>query len=658
MKRRIYIWMILFTGVSLVACKKNDLWNQSAEVDRGRIVGQLINTEDNNPLKGVKVLFQRQTRANGTQTFIDTVSTDSEGRFSYEITYPNKVQVVIRDTGRYAADTVQVVLEEKKDYTIGLKSHPRFGLSAITTTLTDKDTKAPYANYKVVLFVKESATESYSAADTLVTDINGRVQFKDIAFPVYYKVKSVANENLYTLDSLEGRIVTKDPLNLNLANAKRALNYYFNSKNFYSLKADQDARIRIQLKKANGNYEDAKDYSFDSEGTVVIQFNAEYLGGAARVVAVNPSEYPLFGEKIFPITENTINNHTELEFKNATPKYATPVYTNLEVSELNTGSVTFGFPQDAVFDPVSGNTYITDGAVTSGNKIVKIDRFGTASVLIGSGGAGYVDGSLADAKTNGAWGVVVDNKGDLYFTDNNATGGNRIRKITFDASGNGTVSTIAGQASTGNADGIGAAASFNRPSGLAIDKNNNILYVSEWIGNRIRRIDLSTNRVELLAGSATAQSGDVEGIGSVARFNQLGNALELSPDGKKLFVSGNSSRFGVIDIPTKSYKFYTTNAVGSGYRSRGMDIAPNGDLFIYSPSTFRLYKTDVNQPVGTAVLKEIAGTVSGRVNGPAASASFNGVLGIMFNPYTNTWYLMEGDASGTKVRVIKSKDVQ
>ncbi|SEN05289.1 hypothetical protein SAMN05216436_11115 [bacterium A37T11] len=53
----------------------------------------------------------------------------------------------------------------------------------------------------------------------------------------------------------------------------------------------------------------------------------------------------------------------------------------------------------------------------------------------------------------------------------------------------------------------------------------------------------------------------------------------------------------------------------------------------------------------------VTGTNHSRTNGPAFEASMLGVLGMSYNPYTGTWYVAEGDNSGTKVRIIRSADI-
>ncbi len=86
----------------------------------------------------------------------------------------------------------------------------------------------------------------------------------------------------------------------------------------------------------------------------------------------------------------------------------------------------------------------------------------TVTTLAGDGAPGTSDGPLAAARFADPFGIAVDRQGNLYLAD--AGESNRIRKITPE----GIVSTLAGSAE-GFTDGSGAAASFNTPSGLAID---------------------------------------------------------------------------------------------------------------------------------------------------------------------------------------------
>jgi streptogramin lyase len=78
-------------------------------------------------------------------------------------------------------------------------------------------------------------------------------------------------------------------------------------------------------------------------------------------------------------------------------------------------------------------------------------------------------------------GVATDSDGNVYVAD---TGNSTIRKITS----TGVVTTLAGIAGmTGSTDGVGAAARFNSPVGVAVDGAGNV-YVADTGNDLIRKI--------------------------------------------------------------------------------------------------------------------------------------------------------------------------
>jgi hypothetical protein len=105
--------------------------------------------------------------------------------------------------------------------------------------------------------------------------------------------------------------------------------------------------------------------------------------------------------------------------------------------------------------------------------------------------------------------VAVDGAGNVYVAD---PYNNLIRKITS----GGVVTTLAGQAgSSGKTDGIGSAARFSNPSGVAVDDFGNV-YVADW-GNRVIRKITSGGVVTTLAGGGYG-SMSKDGVGSAASF--------------------------------------------------------------------------------------------------------------------------------------------
>ncbi|MGN4154903.1 NHL repeat-containing protein, partial [Burkholderia gladioli] len=158
----------------------------------------------------------------------------------------------------------------------------------------------------------------------------------------------------------------------------------------------------------------------------------------------------------------------------------------------------------------SGNLYVAD---TGNNVIRKISPAGVVSTLAGSptGASGSADGTGSAASFSGPNGIAVDSSGNVYVAD---THNSIIRKITS----MGEVTTLAGSAGTlGSTDGPGASARFNVPASIAVDSGGN-LYVADTNNNTIRKIS-STLQVTTLAGSSTGAPGSADGVGGAARFN-------------------------------------------------------------------------------------------------------------------------------------------
>lgn len=141
--------------------------------------------------------------------------------------------------------------------------------------------------------------------------------------------------------------------------------------------------------------------------------------------------------------------------------------------------------------------------------IQKFTPGGSTTILAGSFGAtGSVDGTGAAARFNRPSGVVTDSSGNVYVAD---CGNYTIRKVTPA----GVVTTLAGSAGmSGLVDGTGAAARFGNPSGVAIDSSGNV-YVADYAA--IRKVT-PTGVVTTLAGGG-GSSGSADGTGSAAQFD-------------------------------------------------------------------------------------------------------------------------------------------
>ncbi|MBQ8424331.1 MAG: IPT/TIG domain-containing protein [Coprobacter sp.] len=157
------------------------------------------------------------------------------------------------------------------------------------------------------------------------------------------------------------------------------------------------------------------------------------------------------------------------------------------------------------FDPLTGQTsQVTNGLMSGSDSYMAFSRTnpyllylaytnnhcvytyniqtGAHLLLAGmSANAGYIDGNGASAMFNNPRQLILDEDDNMYIAD---TDNHVIRKVTPD----GKVSTVIGQpGEAGYQDGSPEVALFNRPFGVAINKEG-IIYVADFENQCIRRL--------------------------------------------------------------------------------------------------------------------------------------------------------------------------
>ena len=162
---------------------------------------------------------------------------------------------------------------------------------------------------------------------------------------------------------------------------------------------------------------------------------------------------------------------------------------------------------------------------------------------------GSADGTGAAARFNGPSGVAFDSSGNAYVADSQ---NDTIRMITPA----GAVTTIAGAAGeVGSDDGPGNAARFSSPNGVAADGAGNI-YVADFGNDTIRQLTretvggVTTWTTTTIAGTA-GQPGSADGKGAAARFK--------TPAGVAADGSGNVY---VADLGNSTIRKLTPSTVG------------------------------------------------------------------------------------------------
>ena len=169
----------------------------------------------------------------------------------------------------------------------------------------------------------------------------------------------------------------------------------------------------------------------------------------------------------------------------------------------------FNYPWGVAVDR-SGNVYVAD---TNNSTVRKISPAGTVTTLAGKAGCqGGSDGAGATARFVLPSAVAVDGSGNVYVADN---GNQAIRKVTPE----GTVTTLAGKAGGHR---------FIAPAGVAVDGSGNV-YVADSGDFTIQKIT-PAGLVSTLAGTAGSY-GSADGIGVAAQFNfPWGVAVDGSGD--------------------------------------------------------------------------------------------------------------------------------
>jgi sugar lactone lactonase YvrE len=273
-------------------------------------------------------------------------------------------------------------------------------------------------------------------------------------------------------------------------------------------------------------------------------------------------------------------------------------------------SVQFGIPAGVAVD-AAGNVYVADRAS------------GTISEITPAGAVTTV-GMGTMAKFTGPVGVAVDAAGTVYVA---ARDDCTISKITT-----GMVSPLAGTPGmVGSSDGTGTEATFNYPTGVAVDGAGNV-YVADLGSHTLRKIT-PAGVVTTIAGTAR-RFGQANGMGADARFrfpagvavdaagnvyiaDQANHSLrKATPDGVVTTLAGAGISSGSADGTRGAARFHSP---------AGVAVDGAGNIYVADR-----YNQVIRKITPEGVVTTLAGSagVAGGANGTGSDARFDMPSGI------------------------------
>ncbi len=332
-----------------------------------------------------------------------------------------------------------------------------------------------------------------------------------------------------------------------------------------------------------------------------------------------------------------------------TSTFTTPIGTG--TAGFQDGSNTqaqFNGPLGVVYDKTNNVAYASD---TYNNAIRKIVGFGSATLTVstfaGTRIPGYTNGTANQAQFNEPAAIVQNSKSELFVADRK---NHCIRKITT----NGDVSTYAGTCTQGYTDGPANQAQFDSPVGLTIDLLGN-MYVADTGNQRIRRIDLQ-GLVTTVAGNGTGYGSD-NGHRLLAKFNQPQGIAQ--DNAGNIYISDAGSRIRKIDANGNTTSFAGSSAgMSDGSNASAKFNQPQGLHVVDADQT--LYIADsqnhrirtINLQTNTTTTLAGGGTV-GLINGTGTVARFHTPTAVTDYVSANVRFIAVSDTNNHAIRLVR-----
>lgn len=224
-------------------------------------------------------------------------------------------------------------------------------------------------------------------------------------------------------------------------------------------------------------------------------------------------------------------------------------------------------------------------------------------------------GEIAEiGRVNGALGGITDKEGNFYFSEFNT--GNIIK---IDSAKNQSV----------------YCRGLIGPAGILIDEESQIMYVANYSGNRISKIDMTA---ETIQATTLASGGLINGP----------DGLVFDPEGNIISANFNNNSIQKITPEGEVTRFTTiSSSPNSGY------IVRRGDQYLISGAA----SPDIYSISLEGEVSRLAGTgVVGYQDGEAEQAQFDLPNGLALSPSGDTLIITESSTAG-RIRLMTNFDL-